>query len=889
MDASVFLIACIILAIPVILLGAVIKIYNLGKRIEKLEAALLSTEQPLHQKTKEMAAQTPPVIKEKTETPTTKKPTPTIPQIKPQPKQKQNTLPPKETIESQLGSKWLVWVGGLALIFGGVFLVNYSIENGLLGPWGRITSGLVFGLIMLGAGEWFRRQPTDSKYTSAWPHIPLALTSAAIITLFGAVYAGYALYNLFPPAIAFGLLAVVSIATVIIAVLHGPLLGLLGVIGAYSVPMLISSSDPSIIILFSYLFLFCTASLALFRYMKWKNMAWANLIGSLSWAAIGMTGFALSDGNSLAIGLYLLATLCLFILYAWDCTETKNDGSLTDQIRQKLLHPPYQVSLIATIAISFLMVIFTIDAAHSAISLFFVCCLAIGLLVIARLNGNLIDFIFISLIVILTTLLSWDFSNEILVKTPRFLGTDIPFGFNPEIIIPDGYELFLTLGLAASLIHLVVGAFFTCTHTNAGRWALLSVLSPLLIFILSYWKINGLQTIPTWSFIALGIGLVFTLLAHHVSRQAKTDIQKHALAAYIVGGFAAVALAFGAGLESHWLAISLSLLLPAMAWVNSKIPLDALKWFAYPMIIFVLGQLLLEGHLWAFMSDNYKAVDWYLYGYGLPALSLALASYIYGKERPSHLISLLEAGALSCWITTLSLMVHDFADIALNQPGYSFAEQSMQSVIWLMNSLGIFWLNKRYPSRIRNFAWRLLLLISACQVILSQVLLHNPWFMVPSPIGNWPFFNWLFVAYVIPAVFAFIFARIFKEKDQQKYARFAGVASFALLFIYVSMEIHHWFAGPNLQSVTISETELYIYSLVWLLCAGGLMALAIRYQQADMQKGAMAVLVLTVFKVFIYDMAHLEGLLRAISFLGLGGILIGVGYIYQRYIVKPTS
>ena len=47
-------------------------------------------------------------------------------------------------------------------------------------------------------------------------------------------------------------------------------------------------------------------------------------------------------------------------------------------------------------------------------------------------------------------------------------------------------------------------------------------------------------------------------------------------------------------------------------------------------------------------------------------------------------------------------------------------------------------------------------------------------------------------------------------------------------------------------------------------------------------------LVLVVFKVFIYDTADLSSLWRALSFIGLGIALLGIGYLYQKVII-PTD
>ncbi len=41
---------------------------------------------------------------------------------------------------------------------------------------------------------------------------------------------------------------------------------------------------------------------------------------------------------------------------------------------------------------------------------------------------------------------------------------------------------------------------------------------------------------------------------------------------------------------------------------------------------------------------------------------------------------------------------------------------------------------------------------------------------------------------------------------------------------------------------------------------------------------------MTVAKVFLIDMSELTGLYRVASFMGLGLILVGIGYLYQRFV-----
>ena len=49
------------------------------------------------------------------------------------------------------------------------------------------------------------------------------------------------------------------------------------------------------------------------------------------------------------------------------------------------------------------------------------------------------------------------------------------------------------------------------------------------------------------------------------------------------------------------------------------------------------------------------------------------------------------------------------------------------------------------------------------------------------------------------------------------------------------------------------------------------------------------IVILTVAKVFLIDMANLEGVLRALSFIGLGFVLIGIGLFYQKILSGKSA
>ena len=106
-------------------------------------------------------------------------------------------------------------------------------------------------------------------------------------------------------------------------------------------------------------------------------------------------------------------------------------------------------------------------------------------------------------------------------------------------------------------------------------------------------------------------------------------------------------------------------------------------------------------------------------------------------------------------------------------------------------------------------------------------------------------------------------------------------------FVYLTLEIRRAFQGPLLTwrfETLPTNAELYAYSAIWLVFALVLLALAIIRKAQALRYASLAVLILTVAKVFLYDMSDLTGLFRVASFLGLGLVLIGIGHVYRRYV-----
>ena len=191
---------------------------------------------------------------------------------------------PGPGFEERIGTRWVVWVGGLTLALGGFFMVRYSIDAGLLGPGVRTLLGGAFALALLAAGEWTRRKESISAI-AALPiaNIPAILTAAGTAVAFATVYAAYALYGFLAPATAFILLGLVALGTLAAALLHGPALAGLGIAAAFVTPILVSSDKPDFWALYIYLAIVTAAAFGLARIRLWRWLAVTTIAFALLW------------------------------------------------------------------------------------------------------------------------------------------------------------------------------------------------------------------------------------------------------------------------------------------------------------------------------------------------------------------------------------------------------------------------------------------------------------------------------------------------------------------------------------------------------------------------------------------------------------------------------
>lgn len=111
------------------------------------------------------------------------------------------------------------------------------------------------------------------------------------------------------------------------------------------------------------------------------------------------------------------------------------------------------------------------------------------------------------------------------------------------------------------------------------------------------------------------------------------------------------------------------------------------------------------------------------------------------------------------------------------------------------------------------------------------------------------------------------------------YEGLSMIAASGLDMAYLALSIRHLWRGPDLSVPGVSDPELYTYTLAMLLISAATLMVAFWRRSLWLRKIAMAGIGLTIAKVFLVDMAGLSGLIRVLSFMGLGLALLGLTWL----------
>ncbi len=785
-------------------------------------------------------------------------------------------------VETALGTRWAVWVGGVALALGGLFLIRYTIEAGIFGPEVRLSLAALLGLVLIGGGEFIRR--TGFKVPvqgAAGAYIPAILTAAGAFILFGTVYAAHAIYGFVGPAFAFTVLGAIGVATIVAALVHGQALAGIGLVGSMATPALVSSQAPNPWALFVYLAIVLAATAVISRIRDWKFLIAAAFFGTGAWTIAYMMSAPLAD---LAVVLFIDAVTLAVLAFVW----LGSRGGEAETAKTGFDWPSIVPGVFVAFSALGLSVDTTLVAAGDAVPGAFV---LVALIATALYRPRALPLLHAAGVVSVMIHLG--------VIPPASIGSDITqgnIGFD-GMPVAAGNPWTLHIGIGLGLVFIGAGfwaarRFVATAQARAACWAAWGIAAPLLILLTLWLAYGNLDRDFAYAAIAALLVAVFAAGGEWIARAEQPPLKGDVAVSFALSGSALAGLlmlhmAFGSG----WTTL--------LAGVAAIVPALATRWRSYPVlgwisvgaVVAVLGRVAFDPTIvGAEFLTTTPVFNWLLAGYGVPALAFGFAAWQLARTTNGRPRLAMEAGAALFALLTVAMLVrHAMHGGVIDTGPVTLAEQAIYTLIAIGAGAILVAIDMRSPSSVLRYGSMAAGVLSVAFIVSQHFLVLNPLFTDEST-GRIPVFNLLFLAYLLPAIAAGGLALYARYKRPPWYAQMLAVVAAMLAFAYATLQVRRVFKGEFIGLWSgLGQLETYTYSALWLIIGVVLLTAGVWLKSQVLRVASAALIAIAVVKVFLFDMSELEGVLRALSFIGLGAVLIGIGLFYQRLLTRAAK
>lgn len=783
-------------------------------------------------------------------------------------------------VETALGTRWAVWVGGIALALGGLFLIRYTIEAGIFGPGVRLAMAGILGLALIAGAEFIRR--TGFKVPvqgAAGAYIPSILTAAGAFILFGTVYAAHGIYGFIGPATAFALLGVIGVATICASLVHGLALAGIGLVGAMVTPALVASEAPNPWALFVYLAIVLAASAATARIRDWKALMAAAFAGTGIWTILYMVDAP--EVNLAAVLFISLATLAV-LAFVWL-------GLFLAAGRDAAARGFDWPSIVPGFFIALSALGLSVDPAfagaggalHGAV-------LLVALVAAALYRSRALPLAFAAGVATVLIYLG--------IIPPATLGADaLDVGLDARPLA-SADTLTFRIGIALGLVFLAAGfwaarRFAATAPIRAACWAAWGVIVPLAVLTALWVTFGDIDRDLGYALPALLLALVFTASGEWIARAEEPPLTggpavSFALAGAGIAGLLMLHMAFGSG----WTTVLLgaAAIVPALATRRRSYPV--LGWIAVGAAVAVLGRVAFDPTIVgaAFLSRT-PVFNWLLPGYGIPALAFGFAAWQLARTTNGRPRLAMEAAAALFALLTIAMLVrHAMHGGVIDTGAVTLAEQAIYTLIALGAGAMLVAIDMRSPSSVLRYGSLAAGVVSAGLIASQHFVVLNP-LLTDESTGTIPVFNLLFLAYLLPAIAAGALALYVRDKRPRWYSAMLALIAALLAFAYATLSVRRLFKGEFIALWSgLGQVETYTYSALWLAIGVALLTAGVWLKSQVLRIASAVLIAVAVVKVFLFDMSELEGVLRALSFIGLGAVLIGIGLFYQRLLTRAA-
>ncbi len=803
----------------------------------------------------EPETKTPPIVVAKTRraavittVPITAKAPPELPPANlPDPERPHKSRLADFNFESLVGGKLPIWVGGIALVFAGFFLVRYTIEEGLFGPGARSITATIFAALMIAMSELGGKLPKVGNSFSADPRIGQSLAGAGVATLYGTLYMAAEIYGLVGVGTAFILVLITTAIAFALSLRHGPPTALMGLTGGFAAPWVAGMGASNLPTLLLYLAVFIAA---LFGLAVWRRWLWLLVLASGGGLAWSLAMLATANSNLGLLGGFIVITGGGALLAA---KRFESTNGIWMQLAR------YAPMALALVQLSLLL---------------------------PKMEFSVIAWLFYFALSALAIIIAWREKALLPLVAGALVLAVGPLGLAWAEVGSSPSNIATTIGLVA--------LFGVAGHVRARQaadsttyWAIIGLAAPVLCWFTAYLS-HSTDTDQLWAGLALlsAFPAAWTAWEWHASK-GETAVQIWATGAAALMLWMAAILLF----DEDWSAsYTAAVALAVAAWAKvtggraerrlSWIPLGAAmiltSALSYQFVDAIGASLSGAGAIFDRLPSVAESVRTTL----IPAVLIAAVTWgahFATGPRTRQLAFVVGGAGVTAFLWLVAKQVAEIVSpsdfIRLGFAERAVFTQMLFALGWLLLAQA-----KTHPAwpSLRAAGW-VLSGAALFRVVWFDLLVHNP-VMDAQAVGPVPVANLLTGHLALVSLWLWLLAR---EVPPRLLLAVQGL-SLGAMIVTVLATIRQAVQGTLVSGAGVDTGENYLYSAGLMLLAIGWLVLGMKRESKLLRVAGLSLLTVVTLKVFLVDAAALTGLLRILSFLGLGIALIAIGWAYGR-------
>lgn len=751
------------------------------------------------------------------------------------------------SFENLVGGKLPIWIGGIALVFAGFFLVRYTIEAGLFGPGARSIAATLFALSMIAISELGGRLPKVGTSFAADPRLGQSLAGAGVATLYGTLYMAAEIYGLVGVPTAFVLVLLTTAIAFALSLRHGPPTALMGLVGGFAAPWVAGMGASNLPSLLLYLAVFIAA---LFGLAIWRRWLWLLVLASSGGLFWSLAMLVTAKGNLGLLGGFIAVTGGGAILAS---KRFGTDGGVWNGLAR------YAPMVLALVQLALLL---------------------------PKMDFSLLGWIFYFALAALAIALAWRDRTLLPLVAGALLLAMGPLGLGWSEQGATPLNIGIALALAA-LFGIAGHVRARCVGEQPLYWAIVGLAAPVLVWFTASLS-HDVDADRIWGALALlaVVPAAWTAWEWHSRKHAGT-VQPWAT------GAAALMLWMGCIvlIDEQWSASYSALVALAIAaWAKitggraerrlGLVPLGAAmilaSAFSYSFVDAIGASLSGEGAFFSRMPPAREAMRTTL----IPALLITAMAWpaLFAAGRRTRALALTVGGAgLTAFIWLLAKH-----PAAIQSPSdfirTGFAERAVfTQILFAVGWTALHHGRKRAVGALLPKIGWVLIAAALFRIIWFDLLIHNP-VADPQMVGPVPVANLLVGYLALVALWLWLLA----QEVKPRWIQIVQSISLGAMMLTILALVRQAVQGTFISGGYVGTGENYFYSAGLLALAIAWLVLGIRQNAKLLRVAGLSLLTVVTLKVFLIDAAALAGLLRILSFLGLGIALIGIGWAYGR-------